>query len=214
MPRREIGQADCHAKRVPPPLEKQLSQQRKGRNMPSITSDDWQALGSVATAFLAGLVFLEARRIRRTEWMTRLNQLWNDFNRVVADSASTTRIADILNGISVAPPVTSREAFILFQFLNVVSTEYLTMRASLLVGNYAIESFMDTASVVRANPWLLDLVRERGWEPSFIRVLGILAAPGDKESLRKRIRREIWATSLPARLLGARFRVWLSPDPS
>lgn len=175
------------------------------------SDDDWTAFSSVVTMIVALMVFSEARSIRRAEWILRQNQAWNDINNKVAEIGDGCRIADILEGRPISPPVTPKEAFLLMSFFNVVSSEYFSLRSNLLMPAYALDSFMDTATVVSANKdWLIPFLTQRGYEQSFVRTLTILSEYAhDRPSAQRAVRAEIDATSPKLKVLARRSVGWL-----
>jgi hypothetical protein len=50
------------------------------------------ALASIVTAILALLVFREARKIRRLEWISQANLIWNDFNKILLQNEDIRRL--------------------------------------------------------------------------------------------------------------------------
>ena len=164
------------------------------------SDEDFSAFSSIVTMGLALMVFLEAQSIRKTEWLFRQNQIWNDINYKIAEFGGDCRICDILEGRPVEPPLTYRESFLLMSFFNVVSNEYNSLKSKLLLKSYALDSFMDTAAVVGANRgWLIPYLQLRGYEKSFIEVLVVLGENHlDRQQTRKAVRDVIERHSSPA----------------
>ena len=63
-------------------------------NPPTISAlaNSISAFASVVTASLAFLVFREARRIRRLDWISNANLIWNDFNKVMLQNENDRKL--------------------------------------------------------------------------------------------------------------------------
>lgn len=165
------------------------------------------ALVSIGTLIVAALVFLEARRIRKTEGIFRQNQAWNDFGNAVAEFYQGTRIEALLMGkeeagsevptISSADDLTLIEAFLLMSFFNVVSSEYHAVRAKAIDEKYAMHSLALTHGVLQRNStWIFDFLQKSGFEDSFIQCLRLVERVGtDVDILTPAIRAELRAVS-------------------
>lgn len=176
-------------------------------------SIDWDvigAIGSAATAVIALFVFWEARGIRKTEWLLRQNQAWNDFSALILQAGEGSRIGRLILGGSVVPPLDTGEAFLLMSYFNVVSSEYNAYRARAIQRRYVIHSFSTTASLAASNTWIFDFLSKNGYDADFRRAVAIVMTIGD--DLEKRdlsLRRELRASSQLGRFCGPKYRRWL-----
>lgn len=176
--------------------------------------DALTALAAIGTLVVALMVFTEARKIRRTEWLLRQNQAWNDLGALVAGHDEGERLGRLLMGEAVKGSLTVRESFVLMSFFNVVSSEYHAFRAKAINEHYVIHSLTMTARIVTANKdWIFDFLKQYGYESSFIRVLAVVAVLGDDVEKRGRaLRRELLASSRIGAFCGERFRSWLRKE--
>jgi hypothetical protein len=121
----------------------------------------WDAItgaASVGTAIVAVLVFVEARRIRHTEWLTRSVQMWQDFNSVLLAENRAERWRSLLAG-EVDEQDFRPSDHLLYTYLNIIYSEYTYAKSGLLRRGYAQESLQDNLKQVATIclyivPWL------------------------------------------------------------
>jgi hypothetical protein len=176
--------------------------------------DGIAAVAAILTLAVAILVFSEARKIRRTEWLLRQNQAWNELGNAVAQFHDGCRIGEMLTGEAVKGELTPKEAFLLMSFFNVVSSEYHAFRAKAIHQDYVIHSLSMTARIVVANKsWIFDFLKTYGYEASFVRALAIVAVLGhDIEKRGRALRRELLASSRVGTFCGPKVRAWLRKE--
>jgi hypothetical protein len=152
----------------------------------------WETItgvASVATAIIAVLVFVEARRIRHTEWLTRSVQMWQDFNGVLLTDGRADRWRSLLAGDVQQQDFRPSDHYLLYTYLNIIYSEYTYAKSGLLRRGYARESLQDNLRQVATigeyiDPWL----RETGYDPELVDQLVILRSGGSVQ-LPGRIRR-------------------------
>jgi hypothetical protein len=168
---------------------------------------DWNAVGallSAATLVVTCLIFSEARSIRRTEWLLRQNQAWNDLGSAVAQLDPEGEIGRFLLGGAIEEPDVPRHCLLVMSYFNVVSSEYHALAAHSIPRSYVINSFtMTAAAVCRNTEWVFRFLGRHGYEPGFIRALAILAVAGDDIKKRETMfAQELGASPLLGRLRG------------
>jgi hypothetical protein len=173
---------------------------------------DWiGAIGAVATAAFALLVFLETRHIRRTDWLIRQNAAWNDFDRAVLEYGGGTRFIEFMRGGVMFPPHDFKEEYLLLILFNTMSNEYNALRSNVLASNYVVSSFMNYAGAFYRNrEWLLPMLEAHGFESGYINMLSeLMQVDGEEIAARKVARRAISPQSHLARVMGPAFIRWL-----
>lgn len=178
------------------------------------SGDAITAIGTVGTFAIAFLVYREARRIRKTEWILDQNAAWNAMSTEIAKQSSECRIGDILSGDPHDGELTTQEEYLLMMFLNVVNSEYNALRAGAISTRWVLHSFEMTTGIVSQNrEWLVEFMQKYGYQTSFIRVVAILPTCQNNFKARaKVVKREILASSKFGRFMGPTFRHWLRKD--
>lgn len=174
-------------------------------------ADRIAALATSGTLFVAILVFLEARSIRRTEWILRQNQAWSDLNYAIAQMHEGCRIAELLMGDPITPPPTAKEATLLMSYFNVVSSEYHAYRARAIERSYVVHSLTMTSRIAKNNKdWIFDFLLKYGYRADYIRAIAVVVVMGDDVLTRDVcLRRELAAMTRVGRFCGPRYRAWL-----
>ena len=178
------------------------------------SGDAITAIGTLGTFAIACFVYLEARRIRKTEWILNQNAAWNAMSTAVAEQSSKCRIGDILSGDPHDGNLSTQEEYLLMMFLNVVNSEYNALRAGAISPRWVLHSFEMTSGIVSQNrEWLVGFMQQYGYQPSFIRVVAILPSfQSDFKARTRMVKREILASSQLGRIMGPTFRHWLRKD--
>lgn len=157
---------------------------------PSYFSADLvDAVASVCTLAVALFVLVTARSIQRAEGVFRQNQIWNEFGHAVARFQKNSRIGDLLIGKTVewnversaiGDDLTSREAFLLMSFFNVVSNEYNAYMARTIDDDYFIHSLGLTCRVLKSDgDWIFGFLESHGYEASYVSFLRRLTETDD-----------------------------------
>jgi len=170
-----------------------------------------EAIAATATFLVALLVFLEARKIRRTEGILRQNQAWNDFGNAVATLEDQAMERILLGREPADPPRTARESFLLMSFFNVVSSDYSAFRVGAIDPRYVVHSLTFAAEVViRNQAWVFGFLNRHGYDAGFVRMLAIIAVTGlDVDRRNRALRHELRALSWLARTCGPKVQAWL-----
>jgi hypothetical protein len=159
---------------------------------------DWASINGVATiatAVIATLVYLEARRIRHTEWLTRSVQLWQGFNAMLLDRNRAERWRSFLRGEVPEAEFRPDDHYVLYSYLNIIYSEYRYLRHGLLDRRYAVESLRDNLNqVAAAGPYVIRFLRDTGYDNDLVDMLQAVvdgkpvSVPGRTESIRAMLR--------------------------
>jgi len=157
----------------------------------------WETItgvASVATAIIAVLVFIEARRIRHTEWLTRSVQMWQDFNGVLLTDSRADRWRSLLAGEIEKQDFRPSDHYLLYTYLNIIYSEYTYAKSGLLRRGYARESLQDNLKqVATIGDYIVPWLRDTGYDNELVDQLEVLRSggsvrfPGRIERLRARL---------------------------
>jgi hypothetical protein len=158
----------------------------------------WETItgvASVATAIIAVLVFVEARRIRHTEWLTRSVQMWQDFNGVLLTDGRADRWRSLLAGDVEQQDFRPSDHYLLYTYLNIIYSEYTYAKSGLLRRGYASESLQDNLrQVATIGEYIVPWLRDTGYDNELVDQLEALRwgrtvqIPGRIGRLRARLR--------------------------
>src|SRR4051794_1789341 len=98
------------------------------------------AISSAGTLIIALLVFLEARAIRHTAWLSRSVALWQNFNQLLMDENRASRWAGLLDGTIPEAEISRSDKHVLFSYVNIIYLEYRYATAGLIDDHYAQSS--------------------------------------------------------------------------
>ena len=142
----------------------------------------WEAItgaASVGTAIVAVLVFVEARRIRHTEWLTRSVQMWQDFNSVLLTDNRAERWRSLLAGKVEERDFQPSDHYLLYTYLNIIYSEYTYAKSGLLRRGYAAESLQDNLKqVATIGPYVVPWLRFTGYDNELVDQLEALQTGG------------------------------------
>lgn len=157
----------------------------------------WESItgaASVGTAIIAVLVFVEARRIRHTEWLTRSVQMWQDFNSVLLTDHRAERWRSLLAGEVEEQDFAPSDHYLLYTYLNIIYSEYTYAKSGLLGRGYATESLQDNLKqVATIGPYVVPWLRFTGYDNELVDQLealrsgGTVRIPGRIHRLRSRL---------------------------
>lgn len=143
----------------------------------------WESItgaASVGTAVVAVLVFVEARRIRHTEWLTRSVQMWQDFNSVLLTDNRAERWRSMLAGEVKEREFRPSDHYLLYTYLNIIYSEYTYAKGGLLRRGYAMESLQDNLRQVAAiGPYIVPWLRITGYDNELVDQLEALRSGRD-----------------------------------
>ena len=158
----------------------------------------WDLLNSaatIATAVIAALVFVEARRIRQTEWLTRSVQMWQDFNEMLLTHDRADRWRAFLRGEVSEADFRPEDHYVLYSYLNIIYSEYRYVKRGLLDRGYAMESLRDNVrQVAEAGPYVIRFLRDTGYDNELVDIIEAVSdgrpvrVPGRVEAVRKMLR--------------------------
>lgn len=157
----------------------------------------WEAItgaASVGTAIVAVLVFVEARRIRHTEWLTRSVQMWQDFNAMLLGDNRAERWRSLLAGEVDEEDFKPSDHYLLYTYLNIIYSEYTYAKSGLLGRGYANESLQDNLKqVATIGSYVVPWLRFTGYDNELVdqlealRTGGRVRIPGRTDRLRARL---------------------------
>jgi hypothetical protein len=137
------------------------------------------AVSGVLTAVGALLVYMEARRIRHTEWLTRSVQMWQGFNEVLLTDNRARRWRSFLDGEVSEADFEASDRYLLYTYLNILYSEYTYAKSGLLLRQYASESLEDNLRQVgQAGPYVIEWLRETGYDNELVDQIEIITAGG------------------------------------
>ena len=132
----------------------------------------WDVVGAVTgvvTAIIALLVYLEARRIRHSEWLTRSVQMWQGFNEILLTDGRAARWRSFLRGEVAESDFQPADHYVLYSYLNIIYTEYRYTKGGLLDTGYAMESLRDNLrQVAAAGPYIVRALRDTGYDNELV----------------------------------------------
>jgi hypothetical protein len=130
-------------------------------------------MSSVLTALLALLVFLEARSIQQTEWLTKSTAMWQDFNALlVSQPCRADSWREFLGGQRDLKDCTPSDLYIVFTYVNIIFAEWTYWRQRLLDDEYSSASLCrNMAQLSPGGEALFTLLESTGYEPAFVNVL-------------------------------------------
>lgn len=138
----------------------------------------WELLGalaSVVTALIAILVFIEARKIRHTEWLSRSVQLWQGFNHTVLETGHAELWRKFVAGELSADDLGASDHYILFSYVNIIFTEYQYRARRLIDGAYAARSIeRNLRQLAPYRDELVPKLQATGYDPRFLALLADL----------------------------------------
>lgn len=156
--------------------------------------DVGNALGTLATAVIASMVFVEARSIRQMEWLSRSMQMWQNFNQMMMDGARAARWRRLLAGDLPAEEFRAEDHYVLFTYVNILFAEYEFARRKLIKRDYALESVADNVRQLGPSSELIvPLLRMTGYDNEFVDLIEEVAERGDAGARR-------WITTRRSRL--------------
>ena len=133
---------------------------------------DWiAAAGSLATAGLAVIVWVEARRIRSTEWLTRSVAMWQAFNEMLLANGLTNAWQKLLTD-GPTDSIEGSERQVLYSYINIIYTEYQMAEGNLINRRYATTSIRE--NIKQLAPWkteICPLLEYTGYEPQFVKLI-------------------------------------------
>lgn len=145
----------------------------------------------VVTGVIAVLVFLEARRIQDTEWLTRSVQLWQGFNQILLTDDRAARWRSFLRGEVTEADFGPDDHYVLYSYLNIIYTEYRYAKRGLLDRGYAMQSLQDNLrQVAKAGPYVIPVLRDTGYDNELVDIIEAvsegreLRIPGRFQTLR------------------------------
>ena len=157
----------------------------------------WDAItgaASVGTALVAVLVFIEARRIRHTEWLTRSVQMWQDFNGVLLTDNRAERWRALLAGEVREQDFRPSDHYLLYTYLNILYSEYTYAKSGLLNRGYANESLRDNLrQVANIGDYVIAWLRDTGYDNELVDQLEAISTgvpvriPGRIDRIRSRL---------------------------
>ena len=152
------------------------------------------AAASIVTALIAGFVFMEARSIRTTEWLTRSVSMWQSFNQMLMEEDRAARWRRLLTGELPARDVTAADHYVLFSYVNIIYVEYRMARRRLLNRDYALESVADNVKqLAPSSEFIVPLLRFTGYDNEFVDLIEAVANCGDAGAQKWiRRRRPLW----------------------
>ena len=143
----------------------------------------WETItgvAGVATAIIAVPVFVEARRIRHTEWLTRSVQMWQDFNGVLLTDNRADRWRSLLAGEVEKQDFRPSDHYLLYTYLNIIYSEYTYAKSGLLRRGYAIESLQDNLKqVATIGEYIVPWLRDTGYDNELVDQLEALRSGGN-----------------------------------
>lgn len=86
--------------------------------------DAVEAITAIITTLFAGLVYLEARSIRRVQWVSHAASQWQDFNRFLIESNKADRWNSIISGQLEGGPLGTIDKRLFWMYFNIQSVEY------------------------------------------------------------------------------------------
>jgi hypothetical protein len=129
------------------------------------------AVGSIATVGLAIIVWVEARRIRHTEWLTRSVGMWQAFNEMLLANGLAETWHTLLDD-GPTDPIKGSDKHILYSYVNIIYTEYQMAESNLINRRYAVTSIRE--NVKQLAPWkslICPVLEYTGYEPQFVRLI-------------------------------------------
>ena len=121
------------------------------------------------TTLIAVLVFLEARRIRKVDWLTKSILNWQNFNRMLLDTKYSERWSEIISGDVAWNDLTQSDKMCIYTFLNILVFEYKAKRSGLLARKYVNKSVGD--NIRYFSGFWTDLkihLSQDGWPEDFV----------------------------------------------
>ena len=98
------------------------------------------AVATVVTAVIAALVWVEARKIRRSDWLSRSVEMWQAFNGRMLQGDLALRWHRFLDGSLPNDEVTATDLHVLYSYVNIIFSEYTLAKARLIDPIYARQS--------------------------------------------------------------------------
>ena len=140
-----------------------------------------QLLASLVTAGLALKIYLEARRLRKIEWLSKTVGNWQDFNRALLEGDRAARWGAIKDGRVAWEAITQFDKQLIYMFLNILWFENRAWRQGLLDRTYAEKSVSDNIHYLQwIWPPLLAHLRHDGWQTEFLDDLdAVFVAPSE-----------------------------------
>jgi hypothetical protein len=140
----------------------------------------WNAVGAVTSGLTLGtalMVFVEARRIRHVEWLSRTVQMWQGFNQLLLDDSTAARWRDFLDGKIPEAKIVPRDHYVLFSYINVIYLESRISSSRLLDRKYAQESLGDNVrQLAPMRNYIVPLLRSTGYDDRFVELIERAAA--------------------------------------
>jgi hypothetical protein len=170
---------------------------------------DWKlifsAIGSVGTVLIAILVFVEGRRIRSLEWLSKSHEMWQGFNVAVLANKYEDRFRQIYV-LRSELPLDNHDNHFMYMFLNVVHIEYEAAKQGLMSLDYCCETIAAALTPLeKQREHVLQLVKDAGYDKDFRRLVEHAMRWGNGPQLRTYIweQRHPYWSSFP---LLARFQ--------
>jgi len=139
-----------------------------GADTISAVANGIAACASLITLVFAVLVFVEAKKIRKLEWIEKSTVLWNNFNALLADKEARDSWHEFLSG-NKTYAYTNSENWIVFSFINILSTFVAASKVNGLPVEHFSASLADQFSrLFPRHRYLLDLMKDCGYDAALI----------------------------------------------
>jgi hypothetical protein len=96
-----------------------------------------QAAGSITTALLAIVIFIQVRKIRQIEWLSKANESWNQFNNFLVTSSSAPLFESFVAGERAPAHDISKVRTIVFSYLNIIYSVATARKYGLVLPEFA-----------------------------------------------------------------------------
>lgn len=130
-----------------------------------------QALLAIAMFLLALVIWINGKKISRTQYMQSIQQSWITFNATMLQSSQLSAIAnDILKNkkVDINDPT---QLHVMYMLLNILEAENIGAMNKLTDKHYNRESRMDILKpIIKNNPDLLNIIENGGFHTDFVKV--------------------------------------------
>ncbi|MEM6587387.1 MAG: hypothetical protein AAF641_02985 [Pseudomonadota bacterium] len=126
------------------------------------------ALGSAITAALAIVIYVEVKRIRKIEWVTKANDSWNQFNFSLVNSGSSALFETFVQGQKTAAHEAANLNAIVFSYLNIIYSVWVAKQQKIILGDFAEKMLNDHFKILQKNKQIVEpLLATRGYPDKF-----------------------------------------------
>jgi hypothetical protein len=127
----------------------------------------FQGAGTLLTAAFAFLVYIEARRIRRAEWLSSTLGKWQEFNRLLIETGKADRWEQVRHGKVAPEQLTAEDKRLFLLFFNIQQVEFEASKSRLLPTTMGAAMASQIAQMRPLSSYIIPLLEDVGYEPRF-----------------------------------------------